>query len=215
MRNTILASLVLVLMAACTPAAPAAPAAGGETPRAGVVSSGMPTPKASCNNRSSDAIGGPFHLTSHTGSPTTEDNFKGHKTLVFFGYTYCPDICPITLFNLGKAISLLPPGKTAPKTVFISVDPARDTPEAIAQYIQSNGFPKDIVGLTGTLDELRQVNDAFATTFSRDEDADTSAGYLVSHSSILYLMDENWKLRTYFTQDESPETIAACLADLG
>jgi protein SCO1/2 len=192
---------------ACTPADK--PAAEG-----GVVSSGMPTAKQNCGNRSSDAIGGPFHLTAHNGSPTTEESFRGRKSFVFFGFTHCPDVCPITLFNIGKAISLLPPGKQAPRTVFISVDPARDTPEAISQYIQSNGFPKDIVGLTGTLDELEQTVTGFKTQFSRDEDADSAAGYLVSHSSILYLMDENWKLQTFFTDGTPPQEIADCLASL-
>jgi protein SCO1/2 len=102
-----------------------------------------------------------------------------------------------------------------PRTVFISVDPARDTPESLTQYIQSNGFPKDMVGLTGTLDELQQVVEGFKTTFSRDEDADSASGYLVSHSSILYLMDENWKLRTYFTPGESAEAIASCITKIG
>ena len=141
--------------------------------------------------------------------------FSGNWTLVFFGYTYCPDVCPTTMYTLGKAISLLPPGKKVPRTVFISVDPARDTPEALSQYIRSNGFPQDVIGLTGTLDELQQVADGFKTTFSRDEETDGATGYLVSHSSILYLMDENWKLQTYFTPGESAEAIASCLVKLG
>jgi protein SCO1/2 len=201
-------SLFFLICAACSPSGPAS----GE---AGVTSSGLPTATQACMNRSSDAIGGPFHLTAQDGSPTTEDNFKGHKTLVFFGFTHCPDVCPVTMYTVGKAIDLLPPGKPAPKTVFISVDPERDTPEALAQYIKSNGFPKDIVGLTGTLDELKQVSEEFVAPFSREEDVDSASGYLVSHSSILYLMDENWKLRTFFTEGESAKDIAACLAALG
>lgn len=165
---------------------------------------------AACKTRSSAALGGPFQLTSHTGSPTTEANFKGHKTLVFFGYTYCPDICPVVLFNLGKALEDVPESKR-PKTVFISVDPARDTPETIGQYIHSNGFPKDIVGLTGTLDELNAVNKAFRTTFGRGEDSDSAGGYLVSHSSVLYLMNEDWKLETFFYDTASPAEIARCI----
>jgi protein SCO1/2 len=207
MRLTLFLAIV-ALAAACTPAAKTDPVAEG-----GVVTASAS--QSSCFKRSSDQIGGPFHLTSHTGSPTTEDSFRGHTTLVFFGFTHCPDVCPTTLYGLGKAMSLLPPGKTPPKTVFISVDPARDTPEAIGQYIQSNGFPQDIIGLTGTLDELQQVADGFAAPFSRDEDTDSSAGYVVSHSSILYLMDENWKLKTFFTADETPQDIADCLAAVG
>lgn len=204
-------SAAFLALTACSPGDK--PAAGVEAGN-GVVSSGMQTEAENCGNRASDAIGGPFHLTSQTGSPTTEESLKGEKSLVFFGFTHCPDVCPTTLFTLGKAMDLLPPGKKAPRTVFISVDPARDTPEAIAQYIQSNGFPKHIIGLTGTLDELQQTVSGFKTQFSRDEETDGAAGYLVSHSSILYLMDENWKLQTYFTPGESAEAIASCIAKL-
>lgn len=203
----------LAAIPACTPADK--PISGGVVADNGVVSSGMATEQENCGNRSSNAIGGPFRLTANDGSPTTEESFKGHKSLVFFGFTHCPDVCPTTMYTLGKAISLLPPGKKVPRTVFISVDPARDTPEALSQYIRSNGFPQDVIGLTGTLDELQQVADGFKTTFSRDEETDGATGYLVSHSSILYLMDENWKLQTYFTPGESAEAIASCLAKLG
>jgi protein SCO1 len=165
-----------------------------------------------CFNRSSPKIGGPFRLTSHTGAPVTEDNYKGHKTLIFFGYTHCPDVCPATLFQLGTAMRMLPKNVKAPKTVLISVDPARDTPEALAQYIASNGFPSDIEGLTGTLDEIQQVADEFAAPFNRDEDADSASGYILNHSAILYLMDENWKLKTFFLPEERAESIARCIA---
>ena len=167
-----------------------------------------------CFTRTSEKIGGPFRLTAQNGAVMTEDDFKGRKTLVFFGFTHCPDVCPDTLFRIGTAMTLLPPGKKAPRTAFISVDPSRDTPEEMARYIQSNGFPTDIVGLTGTLDELEQVSHAFAAPFSRDEDADTASGYIVNHSAILYLMDENWKLETFFQPGERPEAIAACIAAL-
>ena len=128
-----------------------------------------------CFTRTSEKIGGPFRLTAQNGAVMTEDDFKGRKTLVFFGFTHCPDVCPDTLFRIGTAMTLLPPGKKAPRTAFISVDPSRDTPEEMARYIQSNGFPTDIVGLTGTLDELEQVSHAFAAPFSRDEDEDKAS----------------------------------------
>ena len=166
---------------------------------------------AACKSRSSEAVGGPFQLTSHTGAPTTEANFRGRKALVFFGYTYCPDICPVVLFNLGKALQDVPAAKR-PVTIFISVDPARDTPETLTQYIRSNGFPEDIIGLTGTLDELKAVNAAFKTPgFGRDEEADSAGGYLVSHSSWLYLMNADWTMDTFFNDSASPAEIARCI----
>lgn len=199
MRNALLAAISgLVLLTACSPE-------GGTQ-----VEGASPA----CTNRSSDAIGGPFKLTSADGREVTEQDFKGRKALVFFGYTYCPDICPITLFNVGKALQDLPADKR-PATVFVSVDPERDTPEKLTQYIRSNGFPEDITGLTGSQDALSAMSQEFATTFGRGEEDASAGGYLVSHSSILYLMDENWKLKTFFMQDESPAAIAACLKALG
>lgn len=201
MRNALLAAIgCLAGLAGCSPS-------GGTTAQASVTS-------PACTNRSSDAIGGPFRLTSADGREVTEQDFKGRKALVFFGYTYCPDICPITLFNVGKALQDLPADKR-PATIFISVDPERDTPEKLAQYIRNNGFPEDITGLTGSQDALSSVTEEFRTTFGRGEADASSGGYLVSHSSILYLMDETWKLKTFFMQDDSPTAIAACLKALG
>jgi protein SCO1/2 len=169
---------------------------------------------AACFSRASGKVGGPFILTSHTGSRVTEDSFKGHKTFVFFGFTHCPDFCPATLYALGTAMDLLPENVKRPRTAFISVDPARDTPEELARYIKSNGFPADIVGLTGTLDELERATQAFGADFSRVENADSAAGYQVNHTTILFLMDENWKLETFFRPEERPETIAKCVRAL-
>jgi protein SCO1/2 len=167
-----------------------------------------------CFNRTSEKVGGPFALTSHQGVRVTEESFRGRKTLVFFGFTHCPDVCPQTLYSVGTAMRLLPKNVKPPHTVLISIDPARDTPEALSTYITSNGFPTDITGLTGTFEELDQVSKAFAAPFQRVEDSDSASGYQMEHSSILYLMDENWKLKTFFTPDTRPETIAKCIAAL-
>ncbi len=201
MRNILIASVVsLSLAAACSPAAGTSTGTAGADP--------------SCFKRSSDAIGGPIQLTAQDGRTVTEKDFAGRKALVFFGYTYCPDICPITLYNVGKALADMPAEKR-PATVFVSVDPERDTPEIMAQYIRSNGFPEDITGLTGTEQQLSAATQVFKTTFGRGEESGDAEGYLVSHSSILYLMDENWKLETFFMQDESAADIGSCLAALG
>lgn len=166
---------------------------------------------AACKSRSSAAIGGPFRLTSNTGAPITEASFKGRKTLVFFGYTFCPDICPVVLFNVGKAMEDIPEDKR-PVTLFISVDPERDTPQTLTQYIASNGFPKDIVGATGTLDELKAVNAAFKTPgFGRGKESEDAGGYLVSHSGFLYMMNEDWTMDTFFYDTASAAEIARCV----
>jgi protein SCO1/2 len=167
-----------------------------------------------CSVQTTDKIGGPFTLTSNRGERMTEDSFKGRKTLVFFGYTYCPDYCPRTLSAIGTAMTLMPKGVKRPMTAFISVDPARDTPAALTTYIASNGFPSDIVGLSGTQDELEAVARGFGTSFERNDDPNSASGYLMSHGTILYLMDENWKLQTFFTQEVRPSDMAKCIAAL-
>jgi protein SCO1/2 len=167
-----------------------------------------------CLSRASDQIGGPISLTAHTGARMTEDSFKGRKTLVFFGFTYCPDVCPNTLYALGSAVSALPPTVRAPMTAFISVDPGRDTPEALSRYIASKGFPSEIIGLTGSDDELQAAARAFAASYETVEDPESAAGYLVNHTSIIYLMDENWKLETFFTPETRPDAIARCIEAL-
>lgn len=182
----------------------------------GACSSGAVDPASipGCTLATGAPIGGPFTLTSNTGARMTEANFKGHKTLVFFGYTYCPDYCPRTLGAIGTAMNMLPKDVAPPETAFISVDPARDTPAQLTTYIQSNGFPSNIVALTGTSDELDQVSKVFRAPFQREDDPDSAAGYLMSHSTTLYLMDENWKLQAIFTGDTRPSDMAKCIAAL-
>ncbi len=196
------------LAPATLPAALLAAACGGpsDTSVAGV--------DAGCFNRTTTEIGGPFTLTDNTGAQMTEQDALGQRSLVFFGFTYCPDICPITLYKAGQAIELLPDDVRAPRTLFISVDPERDTPETLSQYIASNGFPQDIVGLTGTPEQLQEVSENFLAPFEKVETTQTASGYLVNHSAFLYLMDPDWKLETFFTPADTPETISACLTAL-
>lgn len=196
-KLAILAAFCTLALTACAP--PGEQQAGGANPE--------------CFRRSTDMVGGPFELVAQDGRTLTQKDFAGRKALIFFGYTYCPDICPITLYNVGKAMQDVPADKR-PATIFVSVDPARDTPEKIAQYIRSNGFPEDITGLTGSEAQLTAATEAFKTSFGRGDASESAGGYLVSHSSILYLMDETWKLQTFFMQDESAEAIASCLKAL-
>jgi protein SCO1/2 len=194
---------------ACAALAAAASVALTACGNGGPAASGV---QADCFNRTSSSIGGPFNLTAHTGATMTDADFRGGMTLVFFGFTFCPDVCPDTLYRIGTAINQLPESVPAPRTVLISIDPQRDTPEALGRYIASNGFPSDIVGLTGPEEELRKVSTAFAAPFERVGVDDGGSDYLMNHSSILYLMDADWKLATYFSAGTPPADIAACIA---
>ena len=169
---------------------------------------------ASCATRAYDTIGGPFALIDQTGALVTEADFKGRHSLVFFGFTYCPDICPATLVTIDRALQRLPEHVERPRTVLISVDPERDTPESLAAYLQTDVFPDDITGLTGPLENIEAVADAFSAGFSKVETPESLSEYTMDHSSIVYLMDEDWTLKTFFTNEATAETIATCLTDL-
>ena len=169
--------------------------------------------QAGCMTRAYDSIGGPISLVSHTGERVTEATYKGTPTLIYFGFTYCPDICPGTLVAVNRAYDALPDGVTPPQTLLITVDPERDTPEALADYVATSAFPDNLVGLTGTPDEIAQAADGFLAQYERIETPDSLAEYTMDHTSLLYLMDENWQLKTFFAEaDADPNYIAQCLA---
>ena len=164
-------------------------------------------------SRAYDTIGGPISLVSHTGERVTEATYKGRPTMIYFGFTYCPDICPGTLVALNRAYELLPSGIAPPQTLLITVDPERDTPEALAEYVATAAFPDNLVGLTGTTDEIAAAAEAFIAQYERIETPDSLAEYTMDHTSLLYLMDADWQLQTFFAEaDASPEYIAECLA---
>lgn len=144
----------------------------------------------------------------------TEADFKGRPTLIYFGFTYCPDVCPMTLTTVAAAYRKLPEGVAAPQTLLISVDPGRDTPEALAAYVSNKAFPAGLLGLTGTDAEIRAAADAFKADYARVEQPDSMSEYTMDHTSLLYLMDEDWKLKTFFTHEDTPDTIAACLEEV-
>lgn len=131
-------------------------------------------------------IGGPFHLTNGDGQPVTEADFKGKVMLVYFGYTFCPDVCPTELGLVAKALDQLTPEqkeKVAP--VFITVDPERDTPQVIKTYVAT--FHPMLIGLTGTPEQIAAVEKAYHVYSAKVPGADASS-YTMDHSSILYLM---------------------------
>lgn len=170
--------------------------------------------RAGCLTRAYPEIGGPISLIADNGERVTEETFKGHPTLLYFGFTYCPDVCPMTLVTIERAYEKLPEGVTPPQTLLISVDPERDTPEALASYVKAPRFPKNLVGLTGTPEEVRAAADAFVADYSKIMQPDSQSDYTMDHTSLIYLMDENWQLKTFFTHEDTDETIAACLGDV-
>ncbi len=147
-------------------------------------------------------IGGPFALTDQEGRPVTEAALKGKWTAVFFGYTYCPDVCPLTLQNLAAAQRKLGGDAKSLQILFITVDPARDTKDALKTYLASNGFPSGVVGLTGTQAQVDAAERAYRAVPQRYEKDGT---YYFSHTSVIYLMDPQGRFNAPLTSDMSPQ----------
>ncbi len=170
-------------------------------------------PVAGCKSRAYPEIGGPIALINQEGRAVTEADYAGAPVMVFFGFTYCPDVCPITLTTLRRAYDKLPDALAPPKTLLISVDPQRDTPEALRAYISKDVFPRDMDALTGTPQQVRAAANAFIADYSRVEQSRSLAEYTMDHTTLIYLMDENWQLKTFFNHTDTPDSIAACLKE--
>ena len=150
-------------------------------------------------------IGGPFSLLDHSGSLVADTDFHGEFTLVFFGYTHCPDVCPTTLQEVAVAMAALGDESAEVRPLFITVDPERDTPEVLAHYVSA--FHPRIVGLTGTVEQVAAVTEAYRVFYAKAEiDADF---YLMDHSSALYLMGRDGRFLTAFSSTTLPEDMAA------
>ena len=157
-------------------------------------------------------IGGPFTLTDHTGKRVTEQDFRGRTMVVFFGFTFCPDVCPSGLQVMSAALDKLGPKADGVVPLFISVDPERDTPAQLAMYVQS--FHPRLVGLTGTPAEVEAVAKAYRVYVRKVGDPKSTAGYTIDHSSIIYVMAPDGAYRTHFPHSTNVDALAAALGKL-
>lgn len=158
------------------------------------------------------SIGGPFELTSQTGERAGSETLKGAPSLVYFGYATCPDVCPMELAEVSAAVDILSEEHNlSVKPVFITVDPERDTVEKVGEY--ASFFHDDMIGLTGTPEEIAKTAKAFRVYYNRIADPDFQDGYSMDHSNIIYLLDREGSYRTYFKGGEAtPESIAEGVA---
>ncbi len=157
-------------------------------------------------------IGGPFVLTDQDGRTVTEASFKGKPTLIYFGFTYCPDVCPTALLLMETAMEKL--GPDMPKKVnmvMITIDPERDTQKLLKDYVSN--FGSTFTGLTGTPDQVAAAAKAYRVYYQKVP-GKKGAPYLMDHSSIIYLLDRNGRFVTHFTHEAKAETIAAGVAKL-
>ena len=149
----------------------------------------------------------PFVLTDHNGDSMGPNSFRGKWSFVFFGYTHCPDVCPMTLAKLSRTQQLLEAAGLDAENqyVFVSVDPKRDTPERLANYVVH--FSKRIVGVTGTEGMLKKFTHEVGVLYDFPEGTEGDS-YSVSHSSTLALFDPEGRLHAVFTSPHRPEAIA-------
>ncbi len=193
-------------------------AAAGLVTLLGLLLVELQTREASVRDFQEVAIGGAFTLTNEKGELRSEADFAGAPMLIYFGFTYCPDVCPMSLDVMGAALETLeaqnPKVFKALQPVFISVDPARDTPAQLAEYLSY--FHPKISGLTGTPEQIAAVKKAFRVYAVRRDLPEPSpqdkGSYNVDHSSFFYLMDGKGRYLAHYDHALEPEVLAQKIA---
>lgn len=183
------ALLATAALAACSAAPPAEPPLQGAT------------------------IGGDFTLTGENGQPVSWSDFNGRYRIVYFGFTYCPDICPTDVQRSMRGLALFarekPELAAKVQPIFISIDPERDDPAVLAEF--TDAFSPDLIGLTGTPEQVKQTAEKFAVFYSRGEQQ-PGGGYLMNHSNITYLFGPQGEPIATLPTDQGAEAVAAELA---
>ena len=158
-------------------------------------------------------IGGPFRLTDHTGKRVTDADFRGRFMLLYFGYTFCPDVCPADLQTMGRALDILAAKGEVITPVFITVDPQRDSPAVLKKYVAA--FHPRMVGLTGSAAEIKAATKAYKVYYRKQPGArpgDTKI--LMDHTTFIYLVGPDGKAVAAFRGGTRPEVLAKELARL-
>jgi protein SCO1/2 len=150
------------------------------------------------------AVGGPFTLTDQNGALRSDRDFHGRWVLLYFGYTFCPDVCPTTLAKMASALGKLGPQADRFVPVFITIDPARDTPSVLKTYLAA--FGPQFVGLTGKPSDIANVAHAYRVYYAKHPLA--GGNYAMDHSSVIYLIDPNGKFVKAYDDDASPVALA-------
>lgn len=192
-QDLVLRAIVLWLMLA--------PAFAGETPTR------SPAEVMDILMWNREPVGGPFELTDHTGKPRTERDFRGKLMLVYFGFTWCPDICPADLQAMGLALDKLGADGDSVQPLFITVDPERDTAQHLAEYVPM--FHPRLIGLTGSAEAIRNAADAYKVYYAKVDPDSGKAGdggyYTVDHTAYIYLMDREGNYLGFFPPGTSAD----------
>ncbi len=159
-------------------------------------------------------IGGDFELIDQNGAVFSSDKLKGKLSLVYFGFTSCPDICPTSLNKITKAVEIVSKNKIDIVPVFITIDPRRDTPVVLKEHLKY--FHPKFIGLTGNEKQIREVADNFKVYYAKSasDESDNDQDYMLDHSSFTYLMDKNGKYLKHFYLESSPNEIMEFLKSI-
>lgn len=175
-----------------------------------VLLAALPSSPPTAQTTGKALVGGPFTLTDGSGKRVTEKDYAGRPLLVYFGFTHCPDVCPAGLQVIAAALDKLGDKAKGMTAVFITVDPERDTPEVIGKYVAS--FHRDIVGLSGTPEEIAAVNKAYRVYAKKVPDEQNPGEYSVDHSSFMYLMDGKGEYVRHFPHSVDATDLADALS---
>ena len=155
-------------------------------------------------------VGGDFQLVDQEGRPVDQTILNGKWSLVFFGFTYCPEFCPTTLAEMAAVQQQLGEQARDLQMVFISIDPERDTPQALKDYLSSDGFPKGTVGLTGTPEQVAQAARAYRAFYQKVGEGE---GYTMNHALTVYVMGPDGKFRTTLGYGLGPQKATQIVRD--
>ena len=164
----------------------------------------MVTPSAN-TDQGKALINGNFSLTNAEGKTITNADFKDRYLLVFFGFTHCPDVCPTGLLLMQNVMNKL--GKKAEKLqpIFITVDPERDTPQVVANYVKN--FGNAVIGLSGTPEQIKATANNYRVYYSKMVNDDPAMGYMIDHSAFVYLIDPEGNYVTHFSSDSAAQVL--------
>ena len=167
-------------------------------------------PETGSSSTGEALVGGAFELVDQDGNPRRDSDFRGDYMLVFFGYTFCPDVCPTSLYNVTLALDSLDDDVAERiQPIFITVDPARDTVATMKAYVEN--FHPRLVALTGSDDQIAAVAKAYRVYYAKAGEDDD---YLVDHTAFIYLMDADGRYSRHFSHTTGAEELAEALADL-
>jgi cytochrome oxidase Cu insertion factor (SCO1/SenC/PrrC family) len=151
-------------------------------------------------------VGGPFTAVNHQGLTVTEKTYQGHYRLMFFGFTFCPDVCPTELQVMAEALKQLGKDGDSIVPIFVTIDPARDTPALMKSYVEA--FDPRLVGLTGSAEQIAGIAKAWRVFYQKVDNKARPADYTMDHSSLIFLMDGDNRFLKHFQYETDPKVLA-------